>query len=565
MKLKVILLLFLISATLYAKNSLLYFEGNKHFSDRELYEALNLYKPYFYEFYKKQPGINPKIVPLIKDTLRDFYKSEGFYHTNIVTFKKDSSIILKITENAPIIITDIKIKSKLKTKKAILFKVGDIFSAKKFIQSKKAFKNLYYNAGYANAAFNTKAYIDIEKNSAKLIYQAVPNKICRFTNIDISTSINIDKDIIRSLLYFDVGDIYSPSSIDESYKNLYAYDGISQVIIRTKNYNVTDVNATVKVKETDKPIRFQIGLGASSDEGPTASVGIKHRNFYGNLKTIALNTQVTRIKQKVQLLYTMPLARKNIFGSEINVQNENFFGFKESRILTKAHLTQRDQFNWFQESLIVDISQSYASSDTTLFPNQNLLLVSPVFQWIYNTRDKVLSPTKGYFINAQIQGSLLSSISDATYQKSQLGAGYILPLHPTILAAKIKIGSLRTYAGDVPNSYRFFAGGMNSNRAYGYRQLGPKDDQNNPVGFDSIIETTLEYRFHLYQKFYGVLFNDNTFIGTTYLPDTQNGYFSLGGGLRYKTFIGPLAFDIGFDPKHPMQQYAVHFHIGEMF
>jgi len=565
MRLKVILLFFLLSVTLYAKNDLLYFEGNKHFSDRELYQALNLYQPYLYEFYKDEPTINPKIVPLIKDTLRDFYKSRGFYHTKVSSFNNDSSIILKITENAPIIIKNIEITSKLKTKETILFKVGDIFNAQKFIESKKTLKLLYQNAGYANAAFNTKAYIDIEQNSAKLIYDVTPNKICRFTNINISSSINIDKDIIRSLLYFEVGDIYSLNYIDKTYKNLYAYNGISQVIIETKNYNVTEVNATIKVQETEKPIRFQIGLGASSDEGPTASIGIKHRNFYGNLKTISLNAQATKIKQEVQLLFTMPLVHKNILGSEINFQNENFFGFKESRILTKGYLTQRDEFNWLQEALIVDMSQSYASEDTTLYPNQNLHLVSPSFEWIYDTRDKVLSPTKGYFLKTQIQGSILSSISDATYQKSQISTGYILPLHPSILAAKINIGSLRTYAGDVPNSYRFFAGGMNSNRAYGYRQLGPKDDDNNPTGFDSIIETTLEYRFNIYQNIYGVLFNDNTFIGETYLPNTNSGYFSLGSGLRYQTPIGPLAIDLAFDPKRPIDQYAMHFHIGEMF
>lgn len=565
MKPKVILLFFLISITLYAKNSLLYFEGNKHFSDTKLYKALNLYKPSIYEFYKPEPTINPKIIPITKDTLRDFYKSEGFYHTQISALKQNASVILKITENDPIIIQSIKIKSKLKTKNTILFKVGDIFNAQQFIESKQALKLLYQNAGYANAAFNTKAYIDIEKNSATLVYDVTPNEICRFTNIDIASSVNIDKDIIRSLLYFNVGDIYSLNSIDKTYKNLYAYNGISQVIINTKNYNITDVNATIKVQETEKPIRFQIGLGASSDEGPTASIGIKHHNFYGNLKTISLNAQATKIKQEVQLLYTMPLLHKNIFGSEINFQNEDFLGFKENRILTKGYFTQRDEFNLFQEALIVDMSQSYASEDTALYPNQNLLLVSPSFEWRYNTRDKVLSPTQGYFLKAQMQGSVLSSISNATYHKAQFSAGYILPLYPTILAAKVNIGSLRTYAGEVPNSYRFFAGGMNSNRAYGYRLLGPKDNNNNPVGFDSIIEATLEYRFNIYENIYGVLFNDNTFIGKSYLPNTNNGYLSLGSGLRYQTPIGPLAIDLGFDPKHPMDQYAIHFHIGEMF
>ena len=565
MKIVTVWFFLFMSSALYAENLALIFHGNTHIQERQLYEVLDLYKPYSYEFYKDEPKINPKIIPIVIETLKGFYKSKGYYHTKISSKIQNGKIILDIQENTPIKITQIEVNSPLPVKKSIGFKVGDIFDAQKFIESKKKIKLLYQNHGYANAKFYTKAYIDIVKNSARLVYKITPNNICRFADIVINSPKNINKNIIRSLLYFRKGDIYSPLSIENSYKNLYAYDGISQAIIKTVIYNKKDVNVTVSVKETQKPIRFQLGLGASSDEGATASFGIKHRNFYGNLKTLSLDARATRIQQSIKLSLTVPFAQKNILGSELNFENENFFGFKETRVLAKGYFSQKDEYNWLQEALIIDTSHAYDSTDIVLFPENTLLLISPRVSWKYDTRDRILNPSKGFFIDAQLQGSLINTFSDATYYKALLSGAYILPLHTNIVAAKIKIGSLHTYEGEVPNSYRFFAGGMNSNRAYGYRLLGPRDDENNPVGFNSIVETTIEYRFHIYKDFNGVVFNDNSFIGETYKPNHTVGYYSTGVGLRYETPIGPLAIDLGFDPQKPLEQHALHFHVGELF
>lgn len=101
---------------------------------------------------------------------------------------------------------------------------------------------------------------------------------------------------------------------------------------------------------------------------------------------------------------------------------------------------------------------------------------------------------------------------------------------------------------------------MNSNRAYGYRKLGPMDDSSNPIGFDSVIETKIEERFPIYGAIKGVVFNDNTFIGNDSMPGFDKGYYSAGVGLRYATPIGPLAIDFGFDIADPTAQYAFHFH-----
>jgi translocation and assembly module TamA len=319
------------------------------------------------------------------------------------------------------------------------------------------------------------------------------------------------------------------------------------------------------VSENEKPIRFQAGLGVNSDEGPMASLGVKHRNLLGNLKTLSLETKVSAIKQTIKTNFDMPLAERESTGVELGFENEEFVGYKESRTFGTLFLKQREKPNTFKESLFFDNSHTYESDDISLYPDGNLFVVSPKLEWGHDVRDKILDPTKGYFINSEIMGSLLCEVSDATYYKFKLSGGYILPLSPSILALKASFGSLHLYQGDIPESYLFYAGGMNSNRAYGYRKLSPTTDAGVAIGSDSILETTVEYRFPIYGDFKGVVFNDNTFIGTRAVPDYDNGYYSAGVGIRYLTPIGPIAIDIGFNIANPTAQYALHFHVGELF
>jgi translocation and assembly module TamA len=565
MKIRLLLLLLFVISSLYAKSYEIEFKWNQKLQKAELFKALGLEEVPFYEFYKKAPSLDENAIPLTTDTLENFYKSYGFYHVKIEAAIQKDKVIFRIKEGNPVRVEQIIVDSLLDINRSIPFVLGDIFDAHKFIQSKKAIQKKYEKNGYCNAKYNTKAYIDIVKNSVKLLYRVKPDAVCRFNNIVIKNPKNIDKKIIVSLVEIKKGELYTPETIDKSYKNLYAYDGISEVLITPAKNNTPDVNVSIDVKSNPKPIEFQVGAGVSTDQGVSVKLGIKHRNFFGNLKTLSFNVKATKIRQSVGVDFTMPLPHSNIFGSQIKFKNEDFFSFKEQNSLINSFLRQRRDKNSFQETLMIDTARTYESNDLILFPRTTLNIISPILEWDYDTRDNILNPSKGFFINTSFQGSLQSEISDASYYKVTLKAGYILSLNPTILAFKIDTGYLNILHGSVPASYRFFAGGMYSNRAYRYRRLGPIDKNGDPAGFNFLTETTVEYRFGIYRALHGVVFNDNSFIGDGYGHGDTTGYYSGGVGLRYETPIGPLGIDYGFDLNNPQSQYAFHFHVGESF
>jgi translocation and assembly module TamA len=549
-----------------ADNIPLHFQGNHKLEERELYSAINLNKPYFYEFYKDAPAINEKVLPLALQTLSNYYKSKGFYHTEITVEHNKENINFIIKENAAVYISEIKISSELPIASELPFKEGDIFDANKFTQSKKNIALYYAKKSFCNAKLSAKAFVDIEKNSAKILYKVIPKDICLFRNITVSSSKTIDKEIIKSLLYIRESRPFSIEDISKSYKNIYAYPGVSTALINTNIVDSSQVDVNVSITENEKPIRFKSSLGYSSDQGVMAALGVEDRNFFGNLKSLGISTTYTEIYQNVKINYAMPLVNRDTFGAEVGVKNEDYIGFKELSTTGTLFLEQRDMPHSFKESLIFDNIYTYGSDDLALFANGGLFILSPKFGWGYDVRDNILDPTKGYYINTEITGSVRSAISDASYAKFLLSGAYILPLIPShYLASKVSAGTLRLYDGSIPPSYRFYAGGTYSNRAYSYRGLGPKDSHSNPVGFDSIAEVTLEYRFPVYGNLRGVIFSDNSAIGNSYVPDYNNIYNSGGIGVRYTTPIGPISFDVGFDLANPTKQYAFNFHIGELF
>lgn len=541
------------------------FSGNSKISSKQLYEILGLRKPYPIEVWEDQPAIEPIAVAQSVSALSSYYRSKGFYHARITSETTAKGVLFTIQENNPIRIGNIQINSPLNIESAISLQMDDIFDQEVFSAAKSAIKKRYADAGYCNAQFNTKAWVDIETDHAYLLFEATPEEACTFGAVIVESTPNIDGRLTASMLRFEEGDPYSVEAIRLSYEALYAQEGITRVIINDNERNGSVVPIMLNIEEADRPIRFTAGLGYSSDEGFAAQTGLKHRNFFGDLKTLSLDARYSQIKQEASGNFAMPLYNRAVLGGEIGYNNEIFDGYKTESIYEKLTAKYQGAPASAMVGLLFDRIKTYDSDDLSNFPNSTLFIASPLGELNLDTRNKPLEPTRGYWLNAKVTGSLISPVfSDATYFKSLLSGAFITSIDEHVFGAKLRWGTLRVYDGSVPSSYRFYAGGMNSNRAYAYRELGPKNSDGDPIGFPSLMEGSLEYRFPIYQEFRGVLFNDVTVISDNYIPDYNTPYWGVGLGLRYRTPIGPISLDIGVDPEDT-SQYAIHFRIGELF
>lgn len=563
-KMRIVLVFVALTFYLFSKPLPLLFSGNEKVSSRDLYDTLGLHLPYAIEVWGDQPVIEPVIIAQSITALTSYYRAKGYFTTKITPTATETSITFGIQENDPIVVVDIQINSPLDIGHDIELHPKMLFDQDKFATSKTKIKKRYHDAGYCNGTFNSKAWVDIETHEAHLLFEATPNEQCTFGPIIAESTPNINGSLTTSMLRFEEGETYSLEAIQQSYEILYAQEAIARVSINDTDRNGSIVPIMLGIEEVEKPIRFSAGLGISSDQGLGGQIGLKHRDFFGNLKTLSLDAKFTEIKKTASTILSVPLYN-HLFGyGEVGYSDELFNGYRSQSVFEKLTLKHQEKPTSFLISLLFDQAKTYESTNVSAFPNSNLFIPSPIVEINIDTRDKLLEPTRGNWINAKAQGSLYSGISDASYFKTLLSGAHIESFGEHIIAARVKWGVLRTYEGQVPSAYRFYAGGMNSNRAYSYRELGPKDPNGDPLGFNSLLEGSIEYRFPLYDSFRGVLFSDLTYGSNNYIPDYTIPYWGVGAGLRYITPIGPIAIDAGVDPND-FAQYALHFRIGELF
>ncbi len=79
-----------------------------------------------------------------------------------------------------------------------------------------------------------------------------------------------------------------------------------------------------------------------------------------------------------------------------------------------------------------------------------------------------------------------------------------------------------------------------------------------------MLDNSVEISHPIYKQLDLALFWDTTMISTNTLNFSLDFKHGIGAGLRYNTAIGPIKFDIGFDPADS-SQYAIHFQIGQSY
>ncbi len=115
-------------------------------------------------------------------------------------------------------------------------------------------------------------------------------------------------------------------------------------------------------------------------------------------------------------------------------------------------------------------------------------------------------------------------------------------------------------------SRRFYAGGGGSVRGFGYQEIGPRDQFDDPIGGRSLAEASVEARIR-FGDFGVVPFLDAGQIYTSTLPRFDSFRFGAGIGARYYTTFGPIRIDLAtpLDPRRGDPKVGVYVSIGQAF
>ncbi|MCH9813110.1 MAG: BamA/TamA family outer membrane protein [Epsilonproteobacteria bacterium] len=573
MRFTLIVLITLLPLSLWAADvKKLQFETKGKIKTSKLYDALGVQTPSWYQFWKdKTPKVPNQIITSLYESLGYFYRSEGYYHANIEKVETNSSITFHIIEGKPVRINTITIKSDEDIKPFISYKKGDRFQALEFSQIKKSIKEALLKRGYCNYNLDTKALVDIEKNSVDITYILQKNPPCRFGDITINSPKNIDSKIVKSRLTFQTGEKYSSEKINRSYSTisgLEAFDGIQLDMDKESDI----VHVGINLKEKQKKSRIEAGVGYETNIGPRALFHWEKRNFAGDAKKVAFDLKYSAKEKLISnTVYWPAFFRVPKFDHYyLDLKNElayseiEFENFDELKYSNYLHLLK--DYDWFSVDfgLGLELITIKKLKDVCNVSDGDFNLLFPFAKISLDLRDSKINPKNGLYLSQYLESGLTLLEDSSTYFTSITEARAIKTLNQFTLAARARVGLINVYSNALPESKLFFAGGAFSNRGYGYNSLGAFDADCDEVGAKTMIDTTLEVNHPLYQNFDGALFFDSTLLSTKSNRFSIDFVHSIGTGIRYISPIGPIKLDLGVDIDNT-SQYALHFQIGQSF
>lgn len=328
---------------------------------------------------------------------------------------------------------------------------------------------------------------------------------------------------------------------------------------------------------------------------PRVSFSVSRINFRGRAHTLTLQTSVGRLEQRalfndeVRRWFDKPnwvFSFTTFYDNSINVTT-----FTSERLEGSLQLQQTysriSQFLYRFTYRRVKASNVVVTSDQIPIYSSPVRVGIPSFTWIRDKRDNLVDAHNGNFttfdtgVASKYFGSQASFgrflIQNSTYhpfKRKTVGGDTTM----WVFARNTRIGVAEPFANTViPLPERFLAGGASSLRGFALNQAGPRDlSTGSPLGGNALFINSLELRTPpVLLPFLGdnlsfAFFNDigNVFtdgqemihgLFRFYQPRSNQcgldptqcnfSYMSnaVGSGIRYRTPIGPVRVDFGYN------------------
>ena len=422
-----------------------------------------------------------------------------------------------------------------------------------------------------------------------------PGPKAGFGAVNVSGTTDVDPAVVRSFVYIERGDPYSPKTIADTRKSIAKTAAVGSIRIKEDTALDRDGNLPIFVEVNERPKRL---LGASARystvDGPALDAYWEHRNLFGGAERLRLEAETflapridgTTIKDfgdfkrddigaRLSFKFEKPalagsrndlLVDGNVVRERIG--NNRFDGYTARYIDGTAAIRHR-----FSDSFSVQAGVEGTTGQTSDVLGQvNYTLLGLPLGMRYDSTDNLLDPTKGIRVIASVTPFVgLSGPSDGFVQTKLAASSYYSIDEDAryILAGRIGFGSdVGSNLADIPSNLRFYGGGSGSVRGYTYRTLSPLSATGQLIGGRSLLDGSIEARIKVTDTIGIVPFIDaGTAFASSYPDFDRRIALAAGLGLRYYTPIGPIRLDLAtpLNPRRGDKPIAVYVSIGQSF
>lgn len=577
------------------------FSGNKKFPNSKLQEEITIESTSWIKkkIFKKEPVYFT--YNLYNDDihrLKILYQKEGFLNIAFdepivrVNKKNKVEITVFVREGEPVLISEITflvdsteslhgvlgqreekiLKLKTKATKTKIFRDQAITSDRLLIAE------TFYDEGYPYALVVPQLEVDTLSNSTKVKWIIDRGPLSYFGTTVIEGNSRVPSKSIKRQLAYKKGDVWSKEKIDQTQKQIYNQGNFRVASVRTQIKPEQADTLTMKIQINEAPrwtTRFGVGYG--KEDKFRAFTDVHYLSFLtntGRLNLYAKHSSLEPYNFHVKFSQPSFLFPVNTLTLNPYMLRQNEPGYKLDKLGFNFTFLQN-----FSEKLNTSIGFVYedVALDTTTINELELAgeiesfykKMGIVFGGIYNNADPTLDPIEGYAFSFNTKNNDLIFGGEMPFFRILAEfKTYVGIKKGVVLALKVKGGGIQRTDNKsfIPVEERFFAGGSHSVRGWSRSQLGPKDQEGIPIGGNSLLEISTEFRFDIARKFKLALFTDagNVWAKSFHYP-INDLHYAAGAGIRIKTPIGPAGLDFARPVFDDESGWKIHFNIGHTF
>jgi translocation and assembly module TamA len=419
--------------------------------------------------------------------------------------------------------------------------------------------------GYLDADFQTSEMrVDLDAYTADVVVHFTTGPRYRFGPVTFNQDF-LDPDLLRGYVTFKQGEILDMDELLQMQNALSDSPYFQRVEVLPRRDLAQGVEVPIEVNLTpSKHQRWSAGAGYGTDTGPRGTVALELRriNRHGHRGNVEIRG--SQIEKSGQAQYQIPGAypRTDVLTFSLGYSDLRTDTSESKSSLVGLGLTQA-RGEW-REALALNLQRE--DFEVGLDEGRSELLI-PQATWTRVRADDRISTTHGDRVEFTLRGADESLVSNASFLQASAQGKLIRSFADRFrFITRLQVGHTETdQLRELPPTIRFFAGGDQSVRGYGFQELGPLDEAGNVIGGEDLLTGSVELEYRFLEKW---LFLEKWGVAVFY--DTGNAMRSFSGsleegagvGLRWVSPIGPIRADAAWALTEPGTPVRFHLTVG---
>ncbi len=430
-----------------------------------------------------------------------------------------------------------------------------------FYESIKArFNALAQEHGYLQGKWKQKQLL-IDKARAQAEFKLVfdSGKQHRFGKVEIKQQV-LDPELAKKYSALVADKPYNASKLVETYDALSKSGYFEQVEIRPDFQRAESQRVPIAISLYPKDKHhYSFGLGYGTDVGVLVNAFYENRRLNTDGDTFSANLDASLVLSTLETQYNIPLdnplSDSYTFGAGLKREKTDNFTSQSATLSNRLKYGLAD--GW-KQTLFADFS--YEKFTIQQEKKQSLLFILGG-NWLNSFSNNMMHPTEGRRLRVDLGGSYETPLSNVSFLRANLDGVWMTPLPWSgVFTGRMNLGAMTVNKfNNLPTSYRFYAGGINSVRGYDYKELAPKDGLGNVAGGKFSALLSAEYEQTLFGDYGVAAFIDT---GNAFNLDNISIKTGAGIGLRWYSPIGPIRLDFAIPLNDANSSYQIYFAAG---